>query len=487
MIKLINIELKKIFRHKSIYAVFILIFIFCFFNNLLYNLDYDDDGRYKYVDDNISHEIVKLKKELDGYDYNNSDDKNIFVTTKSKLDVYNNMIRYDKNSWQYIRYNDYMYDTIYYINYYTYIDINNDKLKEYNNKLDKYNSIFDNNNYMFFLKQEKDDLNSKNTNLKEELKNITDKELYNNIDDELGKLNISLLIIDYRINKNIDYGNNYLNRALISYQEGIMNKNEFNNYNLSYNNKIKYRDIIKNIYENKYIIDNGINIYKENTINNQLKDICLDYELFIIIIILIVSGILLGEEFSKGTIKLLLIKPYNRYNILLCKLLTGIIVIFISILFLVCCELLLGGIFLDFDSLKIPMIVYNFNTSSIVKYNIFEYMLIKILIRLPKYIFILMLSMFLNIIFINNMFSFAITMIFYSISIVVNNLIINNNIKIFKYFITLNWELSDYLFGGLGNYRYLSLKSSIFIYVIYVIIILAIMFVKFNRKDIKNI
>ena len=114
-------------------------------------------------------------------------------------------------------------------------------------------------------------------------------------------------------------------------------------------------------------------------------------------------------------------------------------------------------------------------------------MLIKILIRLPKYIFILMLSMFLNIIFINNMFSFAITMIFYSISIVVNNLIINNNIKIFKYFITLNWELSDYLFGGLGNYRYLSLKSSIFIYVIYVIIILAIMFVKFNRKDIKNI
>ena len=487
MIKLINIELKKIFRHKSIYAVFILIFIFCFFNNLLYNLDYDDDGRYKYVDDNISHEIVKLKKELDGYDYNNSDDKNIFVTTKSKLDVYNNMIRYDKNSWQYIRYNDYMYDTIYYINYYTYIDINNDKLKEYNNKLDKYNSIFDNNNYMFFLKQEKDDLNSKNTNLKEELKNITDKELYNNIDDELGKLNISLLIIDYRINKNIDYGNNYLNRALISYQEGIMNKNEFNNYNLSYNNKIKYRDIIKNIYENKYIIDNGINIYKENTINNQLKDICLDYELFIIIIILIVSGILLGEEFSKGTIKLLLIKPYNRYNILLCKLLTGIIVIFISILFLICCELLLGGIFLDISSLKIPMIVYNFNTSSIVKYNIFEYMLIKIFVRLPKYIFILMLSMFLNIIFINNMFSFAITMIFYSISIVVNNLIINNNIKIFKYFITLNWELSDYLFGGLGNYRYLSLKSSIFIYVIYVIIILAIMFVKFNRKDIKNI
>ena len=393
MIKLINIELKKIFRHKSIYVVFILIFIFCFFNNLLYNLDYDDDGRYKYVDDNVSHEIVKLKKELDKYNYNNNDDKNMFVTTKSKLDVYNNMIRYDKNSWQYIKYNDYMYDTIYYINYYTYIDKNNDKLREYNNKLDKYNSIFDNNNYMFFLIEEKNDLNSKINNLKEELKNITDKELYNNIDEELRKLNISLLIIDYRINKNIDYGNNYLNRALISYQEGIMNKNEFNNYNLSYNNKIKYRDIIKNIYENKYIVDNGININKENTINNQLKDICLDYELFIIIIILIVSGILLGEEFSKGIIKLLLIKPYNRYNILLCKLLTGIIVIFISILFLICCELLLGGIFLDFNSLKIPMIVYNFNTSSIVKYNIFEYMLIKIFVRLPKYIFILMLSM----------------------------------------------------------------------------------------------
>ena len=51
----------------------------------------------------------------------------------------------------------------------------------------------------------------------------------------------------------------------------------------------------------------------------------------------------------------------------------------------------------------------------------------------------------------------------------------------------MNWDFSSYLFGGIGNFKYLSLKSSIFIYIIYVIILLVIMTIYFNRKDIKNV
>ena len=462
-------------------------FMFCFFNNLLYKLDYDSDGRYKYEDGiDINDSIDNLNKELNKYNISNKDDLNIYVTTKSKIDIYNGMKGYDRNSWQYIKYNDYMYDIIYNINYYTYIDKNNDKLREFKDKYNKYISYFKDDNYKYFFDIEKKDIEDKIKDINNNLKDIKDKEIYNNINNELEEYKNKLLIINYRINNDINYGNNYLNRALISYQDNIISRNSYKNKKLDYDEKREYNNIISNIYVNKYIIDNKVNINKSNSVTSGLKDISLDYELFIIVIILISVSIMISDEFNKGTIKLLLIKPYKRSNILLSKIISGFVMIIICLLFLVIWEFILGGMILGFDTLY-EVIVYNFNSNSIVIYNVFIYMLINIIARLPMFIFILLFSMLLSIINSNNVFGFAISMIIYSFSVVINNLIIGNNIKMLKYVFTLNWNFNDYLFGGLGSFKYLSLKSSIFIYVIYVIIIIAIMFIKFNRKDIKNV
>ena len=56
-----------------------------------------------------------------------------------------------------------------------------------------------------------------------------------------------------------------------------------------------------------------------------------------------------------------------------------------------------------------------------------------------------------------------------------------------KYFITLNWNFQDYLFGGISTYKYLDLKKSMLIFIIYDIILLGIMFISFKRKNVKNI
>ena len=62
-------------------------FLFCFFNNLLFKLDYDYDGRYKYTDDiNIGKEIIRLDKEIDSYDVTNDKDKNIYLDTEKNWD-----------------------------------------------------------------------------------------------------------------------------------------------------------------------------------------------------------------------------------------------------------------------------------------------------------------------------------------------------------------------------------------------------------------
>ena len=114
-------------------------------------------------------------------------------------------------------------------------------------------------------------------------------------------------------------------------------------------------------------------------------------------------------------------------------------------------------------------------------------MISNIVVRMPMFIFILICSMFIGILFNNSIFSFAFMMIIYYLSSVINSFIVNSDIKIFKYVISLNWDFSNYMYGGVGNFRYLSLKSSIFIYVFYVIILITIMIIYFNRKDIKNI
>ncbi len=488
MIRLILIELKKIFMHKSIYFIYGIIFVFCLFNNIFFSLDYDSDGRYKYEEGiDINNTISDLKKELKKYNVNNKDDLNIYVTTKSKLDMYNDMVKYDKNSWQYIKYNDYMYDVIYNVNYYTYIDKNSDKLREEKDKYNKYVNYFKDNNYKYFIDKEKKDIEDKIKEIENSINDTKDKELINNLNEELTNYKNNLLIINYRINEDINYGNNYLNRALISYGDSINKKYNYDKKKLSYDEKLEYNRIINDIYVNKYIVDNKVNINKENSLYSGLKNISLDYELFIVIIILMISVMMVGDEFNKGTIKLLLVKPYKRNTILVSKIFSGVVVIIMTLLFLIICEFILGGMINSFDSVKMPVVIYDFNIDKLFTYNIYKYIFIKILVRLPMFIFILLFSILLSVINGNNIFSFAVGMIIYSFSSVINNLIIYNNIKILKYVFTLNWDFSNYLFGGISNFKYLSLKSSIFIYVIYVIIILIMMLINFNKKDIKNI
>ncbi len=96
-----------------------------------------------------------------------------------------------------------------------------------------------------------------------------------------------------------------------------------------------------------------IKILKQNNIRGILKIYFSEYGLFIIVMIVMIAGTIVSEEFNKGTIKLLLVRPYSRNKILLSKFITVLIMIIFSILAIVIMELLVGGMILD-------MIVYRF-------------------------------------------------------------------------------------------------------------------------------
>jgi ABC-2 type transport system permease protein len=281
--------------------------------------------------------------------------------------------------------------------------------------------------------------------------------------------------------------NNYLNEAKYQYQENLKLKENYIDKKLSYNEKLKYQTILENIELNKYIIDNNKNVNNYKTLNYQLKTTLEDYEIFIIIIILITSSTIISSELKEGTIKLLLIKPYTRNQILLSKYLSMIIVMFISIIYLYLTQILIGGFYLGFSSLQEKVVIYNFQLNTIMCYNIFGYTFLRILLKLPMLILLSTLSFLISIITSNNILSLTISLIVYIFSASIKSLAINYNLKIMKYLLTMNWNINEYLFGKLSEYKYLNLTTSIIICIIYYIFLLVLSFIIFNKKDIKNI
>ena len=72
-----------------------------------------------------------------------------------------------------------------------------------------------------------------------------------------------------------------------------------------------------------------------------------------------ISGSIVSDEFSKGTIKLLLVRPYNRLKILSAKFITCLCMLICFIIFISVCQLLVGGIVQGFNCLNVPAVVYN--------------------------------------------------------------------------------------------------------------------------------
>ena len=205
------------------------------------------------------------------------------------------------------------------------------------------------------------------------------------------------------------------------------------------------------------------------------------------VIIIIISGTIISNEFNKGTIKNLLIRPYKRSTIFISKYISSFIILILSIIYLVFLELIVGGILFGLDSLNIPIVVYNFTTSSLVEYNIFTYLGILILAKMPLLILIMTLSITLSTITLNSPISIAVPILGYTFSGIIGSLAMSFDLKWMKYFPTMNWDLTEYLFGGLPAFQYTSLSHAIIISIIYFAIMFTLSIIVFNKKNIKNI
>lgn len=249
----------------------------------------------------------------------------------------------------------------------------------------------------------------------------------------------------------------------------------------------KYKEYKSIVEVNKYILKNKINSNKINDTRGILINLFTEYELFLIIMIVILIGTIVSEEFNKGTIRQLLIKPYTRVRILLSKYITSILITISSILILIIMQLLIGFILSSLSTINVPVIIYNLSNNKIESYNIFTYLMVMIISKIPMFILISSFIILIGIATLNSQITITLGLILYIISNIFNEALLNTNLKISQFLITSNWDFSKYLFHAIPKNIYLSLNKSITVYIVYLFIIIILSFILFNKKDIRNI
>lgn len=491
MTNLIKNELYKVFKRKSIYILLAIMLCIITLNTFL-------TKKYS-IEDPVStlteekYELQELKRTIDSYDKNSPGEKEEYYNALSNIELYELTDKY-KEPWKKILIRENLRDIIHSMNNAKYIEKDIEAYNEYKKEYDKFLKELDSNSWKYFVNKEIKTATDEIASLEKEREKAKNKELYNSrIKEENNKLEKLKL----RLEKDIPYDNNYLNTALEDYKQApqtykefkesiIKNTSEFN-IKEEYQIKRQYIEYMKNNANNKYIIDNKVDINSPKTTRNLLINTLSDNFLFIMIIVAAGAGSIVSTEFDKGTIKLLLIRPYSRNKILLSKYIVSMFMIIFAILSAFIMQLIVGGIFFGFSSLNIPVVIYNFVQNKVIHINLFKYIFDNVLAVLPEFILLATLAFAISTITNVSTLGVALPIVGVGAADIINLIAINRNIIPLKYFVTLNWNFTNYLYGGVNSFPTLSIPFSILICAIYFLIMIITAFIVFNKRNIKNI
>lgn len=486
MSRLIKNELTKIFKKKSIYITLFVILAFVILTNCIYKFFYQSGSYNEYSESYIQY----MKEDLAKLDPNKPSDTKMYIDLKSELDLYEMKQKYETGAWQRDVLATQVSSYVNEKNTYLYGESkDSEKVSEIEKTINQILEKLEQDDWRYFAQEELEQAKTALNTLEEQKVNTQDKQELQVLEAIIKNAKIDKEVAELRVNKDIKYGDDFRNTALGVYQEESKNiiNIESNTRELEYGEKQDYNQSIEKREINKYILENNVNINKQNDMRGILKSFFNEYGLFIIVMIIMIAGTIVSEEFNKGTIKLLLVKPYSRNKILLAKFITVFIMIVFSILAVVIMELLVGGIIFGYDSLSVPILAYNFETQSLESMNIFNYLGIEIITQLPKLVLLATLAFACSTLFTNSAVAIAIPLLGYMSADMINMLVVQFKVQFMKFFVSLNWDFEEYLFGNLPKMEGMTLGFSVVICILYFVAMIIPTFIVFKKKNIKNI
>ena len=463
MIRLMKNEILKLVKKKSFYVVTFIFILFCILTNIVYQSSFDS-----IQEEEVDVEEIELEnKELD---LENNDDLLLYVENLTILKMEELKQEYSNSSADYLI-DHFLYNTIYHMYEATYILDDDELAQAYSLQLDEEVERVSRDDWESFVLE-------RISYLEERIEESegTEQERYQAL------LDLAIYRRENKVNYDVD---SYLNQALLFLEENTFEYvNLLHDDDLSKEEESRLSFLEEEMTIRKYILEHQEDILNDTTLRAVLINFPAEFGLFILIYVIMIAGSIVSEEYTRGTIKYLLVKPFKRRTILTSKLLVVLLMIPVIMLFMSVVEILLGGIQLGFDSLSVPVLLYVDGTITI--YSVLGYLASLLLSSLPMYLVIGILGFMISTITSSTSAAITISFLFYLLGNVISNLALVYDLPIFKGFVSLYWDFS-YLVSHTGQPYGASIGQSILIVGIYLVIMLCIAYVTFVKKDVKNI
>lgn len=491
MINLVKNELTKITKKKSFKILIFVLLVMIIISNCFYKYIYTEEDAVENEFSEINEEyVVNLKAQILGYQVFEAINTEEYVTAECNLQLAEYIMEFQNETWKAEMVSKYLYQPVLNIvsNTYLYENENKDEIIKENTEIrDEILTQLRNDNWRYFAEKElaeaQQDLKTAELNLSKSLDIEKQKHETN-----IHMNEVAIKVLEWRLEKDIPYQTSYKSNLLYNYIDEAYYVYSYENLleeeQKDYFTKQNYYENLENIKTTEYIIENNINKTGENNAGSILANFYEENMFIIIVIAIIYSAVIVSEEFNKGTIKLLLVRPYSRVKILLSKFIALIIMVMFLTLLMMLMQFFVGGFILGFESLSVPVIRYDFNVSLVHEMNVFIYLLIETIYRIPLILILMAVAFTAGTLFTNASLATIFSLLVYLTYPFINTLVTIYQVKIMRYYITVNWSIEQYMFGNLPDIEGNTLQFSLIVWAVYFVALLGVAIVNFKKKNV---
>ena len=464
MIKLVKNELYKIFHKKFIYILLITVLgAIAFFSTT--------EKIFKKYD--ISEDIAEANQRVQMYEADGITAGSPYFESKANLETLK-MIKernYSLESPEYYYVSSTIQD-----DYYSYYSAFSDDYKaETKSKLEEDLAFLDNFDWKEIINRRIEQLKEKECNGE---KRCEEENAF------------AIRVEEYRLNHNIPYANtdasNELDGYVPAYSDYLLKK-DLKEDILEYDEVYAKRNAVGDMEEKLYILDHEL-LTSDYKGNYTATDLILSFShvnLLTSVVLLMLSATVVAEEYSKGTIKQLLVKPYSRTRIIVSKFIAVMIaMVAVTFVYNIAYSIIISIYYGDISTIFTNHVIYDFNTSKCIEINYMVEALVSFVYSLPSMILLGLFTFTMALITTNTAFALGLGFGAYLSESLFQ--LYMTRIKILSYSPTVNYNFDAYMWGRITEYEDIFLSKSIIISVISFVVLTAIAIIVFNKKDIKN-
>ena len=463
LIRLMKNEIIKLLKKKSFYIVTLIFILFCILTNIVYQTSMD----YVSIEEVDIEELIAMNEELD---LTQDEDLLIYVENLTTIKMEELKKTYRSSVQEYLV-DHFLYTPIYRFYESMYILEDEELTQLYQNNLDEYIEYVKDNNWEYFL---------------DERIQYLEERVNNTQGVEQMRYQELLDLAFYRKENNVPYDDgNYLHRSLDFLEENMVEYvNLLHDDYLTQDEEERLSFLSEKMSLHEYVITHKQDILNETNLRAVLANFPAEFGIFILIYVIMLAGSIVSEEYARGTIKSLLVKPFKRRTILTSKLLVVLLLIPFIMIFMSVIELVIGGIILGFDSLSVPIVLYQ--DGVLLSYSPLGYLARLLISSLGIYYVLGIFAFFISTVTLSTSAAITISFLFYLLLNVVSNLALVYPLPVFNCFVSLYWDFS-YLVSHQAQPYGASLFTSLLVIFAYLFVMLCITYVTFMKKDVKNI